>query len=84
MSFRAVIQMFSSRQNASHAQYDDLPPPYKELKSSSPTNPRNWGKKVWIGIAAAVVIIIAVVVGVVVGIRRPNPYPNYSKLTTRC
>lgn len=80
MSFRTVNQMFSSRQNASHAQYDDLPPPYEETKSSSPTSPRNWGKRVWIGVAAAVVIIIAVVVGVVVGLRRPNTYPNYSKL----
>lgn len=80
LSFCTVNQMFSSRQNASHAQYNDLPPPYKEIKSSSPTNTRNWRKRVWIGIAAAVVIIIAVVVGVVVGVRRPNAYPNYSKL----
>ena len=69
-----------SSQNASHGQYDDPPPPYEEIKSSSPTNPRNWGKRVWICIAAAVVIIIAVVVGVVVGVRRPYAYPNYSEL----
>jgi len=72
--------MFSSRQNTSHAQYGDPPPPYEETKSSSPINPRSWGKRVWIGVAAAVIIIIAVVVGVVVGVRRPNAYPNYSKL----
>jgi hypothetical protein len=50
------------------------------MKSSSPTSPRNWGKRVWIGVAAAAVIIIVVVVGVVVGLRRSNTYPNYSKL----
>ncbi|OCL02420.1 glycoside hydrolase family 16 protein [Glonium stellatum] len=53
------------------------------MKSSSSTNPRNWSKKVWLGIAAAV-IIIAIIVGAVVGVReserRANAYPDYSKL----
>ena len=43
-------------------------------------HPRNWGKKTWIGvIVAAVVVLIAIIVGAVEGVKA-NRYPNYSKL----
>ncbi|OCK75986.1 glycoside hydrolase family 16 protein, partial [Lepidopterella palustris CBS 459.81] len=59
----------------------DAPPPYEELKTQSRTNPKTWGRKVWIGVAVGtVVVLIAIIVGAAVGVHN-NAYPNYSKLT---
>lgn len=43
---------------------------------------RSWSKKVWIGLAA--VIVIAIVIGVAVGVtqgKKGSSYPDYSQLT---
>jgi hypothetical protein len=41
-----------------------------------------WGKKVWIGIAAAVaILIIVIVVAVVETNKKNNKYPDYSRLS---
>jgi hypothetical protein len=44
-------------------------------------NVKAWGKKIWFGIAAAVVILIIVIVVAVVETNKKNKYPDYSKLT---
>ncbi|PTB78443.1 glycoside hydrolase family 16 protein [Trichoderma longibrachiatum ATCC 18648] len=71
----------------------EVPPGYEEYpldtrghrqpSASSPPlwDPRHWSKKVWIGIAA--VVIIAIVIGVAVGVTqgKKKSYPDYSQLT---
>ncbi|KAL7823965.1 family 16 glycoside hydrolase [Trichoderma gracile] len=56
---------------------------HRQSGSSSPAlwNPRYWSRKVWIGIAA--VVVIAIVIGVAVGVTqgKKNSYPDYSQLT---
>lgn len=64
------------------------PPPYsatapdaeKVAAGPSKWNPKSWGLKTKIGVAAGVVaVIIAIIVGAYYGVRN-NKYPNYSKL----
>lgn len=71
----------------------EVPPGYEEYPldnrghrqpdTSSPPlwDPRYWSKKVWIGIAA--VVVIAIVIGVAVGVTqgKKKSYPDYSQLT---
>ncbi|KZF20212.1 glycoside hydrolase family 16 protein [Xylona heveae TC161] len=55
---------------------------FEETKQAtgSKWHPRNWGRKTWIGVLAAVaVVIIVVVVGAVEG-TKANRYPAYKKL----
>lgn len=50
-------------------------------QSRSWKKPNTWGKKIWISIAAGVVVVIvAVVVGAVLGVRN-DAYPSYSPLS---
>lgn len=64
------------------------PPPYSahapdaEKMAAAPSkwNPKSWGLKTKIGVAAGVIaVIIAIIVGAYYGVRN-NKYPNYSKL----
>lgn len=56
---------------------------YNNMVVESPTasGPKSWGKKVWIGIGAAIVIVIIAIVVPVVVVTRNNRYPDYTKLT---
>jgi len=44
-------------------------------------NAKGWGKKVWLGIGAALAVIIIVVVVAAVMVTKKNKYPDYSKLS---
>ncbi|KAK7414686.1 hypothetical protein QQX98_006454 [Neonectria punicea] len=73
----------------------DAPPAYDEImltrgggasvrhvQTSMPWwNPRYWRKRVWFGVVAAILIVIAIIIGVVVSVTKKNAYPNYSTLS---
>ncbi|KAH9819871.1 Glycoside hydrolase family 16 protein [Teratosphaeria destructans] len=64
---------------------DSYGPPPSYDKVQQPTGskwaPRNWSKKVRLGVFAAVAVVIAaIIIGAVLG-SKANSYPDYSKLT---
>lgn len=80
---------------ATHIKPGEAPPRYEEimltrdngsvrhLQSSMPWwNPRYWRKRVWGGVVAAILIVIAIIIGVVVSqVKKNNAYPNYTQLS---
>lgn len=79
--------MHSSQHNgAFHPDdYGMAPPSYeKATQPTSNLNPKGWTKKkkILVGAAVAIVILIAIIVGAVVG-TRDNAYPDYSQVTYR-
>ena len=49
-------------------------------KSSSRWNPKNWGRKMIIGVLAGVIILVVVIIVAAVLGSKANAYPDYSKL----
>lgn len=54
----------------------------RHVQTSMPWwNPRYWRKRVWGGVVAAILIIIAIVIAVAVTQTKKNAYPDYSALS---
>lgn len=70
-----------------HTKPGGIPPRYEEVNLGSSGGGARYGapwwksKKVWIGVAA--VVVIAIVIGVAVGVTqgKKSSYPDYSQLT---
>ncbi|KAI9834550.1 MAG: hypothetical protein M1819_002926 [Sarea resinae] len=88
MSFAPIGDMMGRRKNGFSTSNVDLmqgdpSTGYQVGKTTvgSPWHPRNWGRKTFIALGVAlVVIIVAVVVGAVEG-TKSSKYPDYTKLT---
>ncbi|TVY85146.1 putative glycosidase [Lachnellula suecica] len=86
MSFATIGNMASRTKNAFSENVHTGPPPKYQLDDEDTLAPRwydvkRWGKKIWLGVAALIAIIITVVVVAVVEVEKKNRYPDYSKLT---
>ncbi|KAH7152165.1 concanavalin A-like lectin/glucanase domain-containing protein [Dactylonectria estremocensis] len=54
----------------------------RHVQTSMPWwNARYWPKKVWFGVVAGILIIVAIIIGVVVTMLKKNAYPDYTTLS---
>ncbi|KAJ9139421.1 Concanavalin A-like lectin/glucanase domain-containing protein [Pleurostoma richardsiae] len=72
-AYTDVPRVTAAHPNMARLDDGDQPPAWYD--------PRGWRKRVWIALAALIVIICVVVPAVVVTINKKNAYPNYSALT---
>jgi len=87
MSFQTLGQMTGQRNKGFTDNVNLMngsPPPYARepgMQTGSRWHPRNWGRKILIGVAVAIVVIIIVVVVAAVEATKSSKYPSYSKLS---
>lgn len=76
--------MTASNEHLVHTPAYGPPPAYTEKSAATGSrwNPKNWSRKLLIGvIVAAILIIAAIVIGAVLGTKNSGSYPDYSRLT---
>lgn len=54
----------------------------RHVQASMPWwNPRYWRKRIWFGVVAGILIILAIIIAVAVTVTKNNAYPNYTTLS---